>query len=513
MRRQRLWLSEFRFSGKGWLPENDWDNDLARRARRTTGRPGGRYGENMPGRLLKLGVVAALLPLLGACVSAPPRPRPDLRDSAQAFEARRLEQLLPQAPPPAEGWNRAQWLEAALILNPDLADARARAAAVAAARRTAAQRPNPTLNLFDEYVTAAAGGVGWLYGLSLDFLLQRPGERARNMRTAALQAQAAQSDVAESIWQLRAALRQSLLDAVHAEDEAALLRQLLADRERLLASVTARARSGEIGAVAITAATYERSAVQQRLGQAIARGIDARSRFAAAVGVPVAALEGLPLQWPHWSEIDTLTPTVARSWHDEALIARPDLVRTLLEYDQAENALQSEVAHRWPEFHVVPGYAWDKGGVRENQLNETLHDNELGVNLELPLFHRNEGPIGEAIARREAAGKHIEAVQAQLFEQMDRAEQAWPHALEAWQQAGAAAALAVHQSELEQRALEAGASDRSSAVLAAVEAIEAQLLTLQAAYDAQQAFGALESAYRRPLDGPEREMSLNWRTE
>ena len=96
---------------------------------------------------------------------------------------------------------------------------------------------------------------------------------------------------------------------------------------------------------------------------------------------------------------------------------------------------------------------------------------------------------------------------------MERAERAWPRARQAWQNAAAAALTAQRQNEAEQRALKAGASDRPSALLAASASIEAQLLTLQAAYEAQLAFAALEGAYRRPLEGPECELSLSWRTE
>jgi outer membrane protein, heavy metal efflux system len=459
------------------------------------------------------GLVALGIMLPAGCVSVPPQPRPDLTASAQAFQSRRLESLLPDSPAPSAGWDRAQWLSAALRLNPDLSEARARAAAVAAVERTAAQRPNPTLNLFGEYVTAAAGGVGWLYGLSLDFLLQRPGERARAKASAALQTQAALSDLAESIWQVRTELRQALLDAVYASDETALLEQLLADRQGLLASAQARARAGEASAIEIPRASLELASAQQRLDQARTHAIDAQARLAAAVGVPDSALDGVPLQWPQWSEVAVLSPTLSSEWRAEALIGRPDLVRTLREYDLAENALSAELAHRWPAFHLEPGYAWDKGGVRENQLNETLHDNELGASMELPLFNRNEGPIGEAVARRELAGRHLMAVQADLFEQMDRAERAWPRAREAWLNALAAAQTAQRQSDLEQRALAAGASDRSSALLAAGAAVEARLLALEAAYEAQLAFAALEGAYRRPLEGPERDLPLSWRTE
>jgi cobalt-zinc-cadmium efflux system outer membrane protein len=459
------------------------------------------------------GVIALCATLPLGCVSVPPKPRPDLAATAHSFEQRRLEGLYPGEASPTSGWDRAQWLNAALILNPDLAEARAKAMSVAAAERTAAQRPNPTLNLFGEYIAAAAGGVGWLYGLSLDFLLQRPGERDRAKATAALQTQAAQSDVAEAIWTVRAQVHQALLDAVYANAQIELLQQLLDNRQGQLSSAEARARVGEISFSEVPTATLELAAAQQRLERARARDIDARSRLAAAVGVPAAALEQVPLRWSGWADIDALSPTLSTERRAEALIGRPEVVRTLHEYDIADNAVRSELARRWPEFHLVPGYAWDKGGVRENQLNETLRDNEIGLSGELPLFNRNEGPIGEAVARRELAGKHLEAVQADLFEQMERAERAWPHARKAWQNAASAAITAQQQNQLQQRALKEGASDRSSALTAAGAATEARLLSLDAAYEAQEAFAELESAYRRPLDGPECDLPMSWRTE
>ncbi len=241
------------------------------------------------GRALRVlncwGVAALSVALPVACASVPERTRPDPAATAQSFQARRLEPLAAGLPPASAGWNRAQWLQAALTFNPQLAEARARVSTVAAAELTARQIPNPTLNLFDEYVTAAAGGAAWLYGLSVDFLLQRPGERARARNAAALQTLAAQSDMAESIWQVRAQLRQALLETVHARDETQLLQQLVGDRQGLLASARMRAQAGEIGATEMAPATLELAAAQHRLDQARARAPRREARLASAVGV------------------------------------------------------------------------------------------------------------------------------------------------------------------------------------------------------------------------------------
>jgi outer membrane protein TolC len=450
--------------------------------------------------------------LLAACASKPVQAPPDPVETARQFAARRLDGLLPDAPSAAQ-WDRAQWLRAALQLNPQLQEVRAEAAATAAGERTAAQRPNPELNLFGEYIAAAGESAAWLYGLSLDFLLQRPGDRSRARRAAALRTQAAQADVAEAIWQLRSRLRQSLLDSVSAHDELLLLQQLLDDRQALLASARLRAQAGESGNGEVLTAGLELQAAQQRLQQAQARALDARARMAEAVGVPLAALQDLQPRWDGWHQAAALETADAAQWRRDALVARPELVRALREYDLAENSLQQELGRRWPQLHLSPGYAWDRGSVHENQFDQALGESQLGLNLELPVFNRNEGPIGEARARRELAGKHLLAVQAGLYAQIDRAEQAWPAALAGWRSSLAAAQLAQQQRDAVQGALASGASDRPALLQADAAALDAQLLELQAACEAQQAFAALEDAYRRPLEGPERELAPAWRVE
>jgi outer membrane protein TolC len=443
--------------------------------------------------------------LVAACAALPPRAPADLRKDADAFAARRLEGTLSDPPSAAGGWDSDAWFRAALALNPQLAEARSAALAVAAGERTAAERPNPNLNLFGEYVSAAAGSAAWLYGLSLEFLLPRHGERARAMASAQLQSEAAQADVAEAIWQLRSQVRQALLDAVYARDEAALLAHLVADRASLLASNQSLAAAGQIAKSETLTQELELARTRQRLARAQALGADAEVRLAAAVGVSAAALDGISLQWARWADIDALTPHPTSAWRSAALIDRPKLVHALREYDLSDIALQSEVAKRWPQFHITPGYAWDQSGLKQNSLDDTLHatlhDNELGVGFELPIFNRHEGPIGEAFARRAHAGAHIAAVQAELLEEIERAERAWPQALQAWNDAAGAGALTARQHATEERAFAAGATDRPTLLVASLAATEADLVTLEAAYDARAAFALLESAYRRPLQG------------
>jgi outer membrane protein, heavy metal efflux system len=141
--------------------------------------------------------------------------------------------------------------------------------------------------------------------------------------------------------------------------------------------------------------------------------------------------------------------------------------------------------------------------VQQNTLYDIAAEGGVAVSFELPILNQHQGPIGEAVARRTAAGEHLKAVQAQIFEQIDRAELAWPAARQAWSDTRKAADIADRQNLAEQRALSAGASERASAIAAQIAALEARLSVLESAYAAEVAFGALEDAYRRPLHGAE----------
>jgi outer membrane protein, heavy metal efflux system len=444
---------------------------------------------------------ALLVALLAACATAPPQPPPDPSATLVAFTARRLE--APGLPPPAAGWDRAQWLAAALELNPALAAQRAEVASVAAAERTAAEHRNPTMDLFAEYLSAAAGSGAWLYGLSLDFLLRQPGERARVRRQAALESALAQSDLAESIWQVRSALRQALLDAAAAQSETALLESLTRERRALVDSDRTRLALGDIARPQLIADQSELARLGPRRAQAEARRRDALDRLAAVVGVPASALAAVPVRWPGWDAVDALGTATPDRWRTEALIGRPQIVRALREYDLAEVGLEREVVRRWPQLEVTPAYAWGGDGVRAETLEDIARESAVGVSFELPLLNQHQGAIGEALARRAAAGERLKAAQAQIFGQIDRAESAWPAARRAWDEARALAALAQQQQRGAQRAQAEGAGDYPAALAAQIAATEAQLAVLDAAYAAEIAFGALEDAYHRPLEGPE----------
>lgn len=436
-----------------------------------------------------------LLPLLtlAACAAAPALPKAEPSGSAAAFEARRPDPISLGLPPIAAGWNPAQWYRLAQAGNAELAELRAQWSLTQAGTLTAAQRPNPTLNLSGEYLSAAAGMPAWLFGVALDFLLQNAGSRDRAQAIAWLQTDIASAALVEQLWQLRITTRSALLDAVAAGDEARLLAGIVEQRSRLLDSERLRLVAGASAAGEVLRAEAELSAAGQRQWQADQRVLAARQRLAATVGLPLAAIADAPLQWPDWDRPDRLAADAVRPDRDAALQARPQLLQALREIDIAELALQAEVAKRWPDLRLSPGYTWDHG---QRKL-------QLGVGLSLPLFNRNEGPIAEALARRELAVRHLETVQTSLYAQLDSAERSWPAARERWRLAVADYQRLARLVAIERRRLAAGESDQPALLTAEIAAAEALLQQQNAALQAQREFAALEDACRTPFDAAE----------
>jgi outer membrane protein TolC len=431
--------------------------------------------------------------LLTSCIALASATKTDASSKLSAFESRRLDSSSLGLPPMTEGWSLSQWFRAAQAHSPALAEISARHQLIQAGEITAAQRPNPTMNLSTEYIAAAAGMPAWLYGMALDFLVQTLGTRDRAKATALLQTEAASANLADALWQLRMNLRNALLETVAIAAETRLLESLIAQREALLAAARRRAELGESAAAEVMRAELDLAAANQRHRQAQQSALAARQRLATVVGVPSAAVAESPLRWLDWDRPDQLTAPVSNADREAGLLARPELLRALRETDLAELGLQTELARRWPDMHVSPGYTWDHG-TRKNQ---------LGVGLPVPLFNHNEGPIAEAQARRELAARHMEAVQATLVAQMESAEQLWPAALANWQAALTNQERLARLAATERTLFAAGASDRPSLLAAATAVTEAALATQNSALAAQRAFGALEDAYRTPLAGPE----------
>ncbi len=408
---------------------------------------------------------------------------------------------------PRKSWDRADLLLAGLYFNDAVAEGRTSVALAAAGRRTARERPNPTVALLTEYANEGnqlsefasqrGGAPLWLWGLTPDIPLDVGTKRAARIAAADLSAQQARYEFMEVVWKERAALRRAMIDVLMSEREVTLLEGVHSDRQAQLEMARNRLEAGAASRGDLDRLVADAITDEQRLHDARRRVSAARSALASTIGIPVAALDSLSLSWDRIEEAQAVDEELITRWREEALLARADVHSAVVAYSVSEEELRLEVAKQYPVVHIGPAYTWDHG----------IHRLQFNLSMELPVLNQHRGPIAEAEARREQAGARLEAVVAGAYQETDEAVRQWRLALERVADArGAVYENAQHLYQETERGFEAGNNDRTELVAARVARSLVDLQILDAERTAQEALSVLEDALRRPLEGPEVEI-------
>jgi outer membrane protein, heavy metal efflux system len=464
------------------------------------------------------GASLAALVAISGCIHYTPRPLPP-GEIVVTFADRRLNDpglraVLDAKLParvgewPRRSWDRADLLVAMLYYNDAIAEGRASLVVVTAGRRTARERPNPTIaflteyanegNQLTQYASQNGGAPLWLWGLTPDLPLDVGTRRSTRIAVADATAQQARYDFMEVVWRERAALRRALLDVLMTEREVSLLEKVGTDRESQLEMARHRLEAGSASHGDLDRLVADAVADEQRLHDARRRVSAARSALAATIGVPVSALDSIPLAWERLEELQDVDQGLIARWREEALLERADVHGAVVGYSVTEEDLRLEVAKQYPQVHIGPAYTWDHG----------VHRLQFNLSLELPVLNQNRGPIGEAEARREQAGAHLEGTVATAYQEIDEAIRQWRLALARVADArGPVYDAAQHIYAETERGFEAGSNDRTELVAARIARSLAELQILDAVRTAQEALAALEDALRRPLEGPEIEIA------
>ena len=386
---------------------------------------------------------------------------------------------------PPRSWDLRMLSLAALYFNPAMESARARLAEADAAEITAGARPNPTLNI--------APGVPSPYLLMMDLSvpIETSGKRGHRIASARSLDEAARLDLADTAWKVRSGVRAALvssmlaarnMEALHAEEE--LRRERLRMLER-------RLEVGLIGRSELDTPRIDLAKVHLAAATVAGQLSEARAALAAAIGIPVATLEGIDFVWPELETppaADSLSPQAIQR---DAVLNRLDVRRALAQYSAAEANLQLEVAKQCPDLQIGPGYTYE----------ERNHFFTIGLSATLPVFNQNQGPIAEAEARRRQAAAAFLQKQSQVIAESESSLARYNAALAELAEAdGSLRTLQESELRKTQRAFEAGEVDRLTLTGVRIEHAVVARLRLEALARAQSALGALEDAVQRPLD-------------
>jgi outer membrane protein, heavy metal efflux system len=437
----------------------------------------------------------AIVMLLGGC-AAPKVAPPTLtaESGAAAFAGRGLQDdglrrfLADNLGRVPDRWDFEALTWVAFYYHPSLELARAQWATARAGVPLAAERPNPTVTLTPGYNTTREPGISpWFPAINFDFLFQPRGKRAHRVDQAQADAEAARFAIFTAAWQVRSDLRKALADAGTASRRNTLL-QTQADLQRRLVALLQQ--RFEAGGAAVTEVSTARSALlraEAAAADAQSQAATARARVAAALGVPLAALDGVTLPLPEVPP--PFAPGGLAAARRQALTSRPDVLGALAKYRAAQAALEEEIAKQVPDFHLGPGYQWDQGGNKWS----------IGITFELPVFHRNEAGIALAVARRAETVAQFNVVQAQAIAAIDAAAAAQTAAAAQLEQARRLRAeLESQRSRIAQR-LALGGADQVEAQSAELDLATAEAAVLDAETAALVAAGQLEDALQVPF--------------
>ncbi len=442
--------------------------------------------------------IACIVLLLAACASYQAMPI-SATQNLSSFESRTLndpafenylEAHLPRpvGPWPPKAWDLQMLTLAAFYYHPDLDVARARRDVANAKTVTAGAIPNPAIGFTPQYDSPAGGLSPWTLGFVLDLPIETAGKRAYRVSGAGHLSEAARLEVASAAWRVRSALRAAFVDLYAAREREKLLANQYDIQMRTVKVLEIRLSAGEASQPDVTLARLALDRTRLAVEDAARRRAEAQAGLARALGLPLAAVQDLPLSYDEFHA--PLPKPPARQLRSQALRNRPDLLAALARYAASQSALQLEIARQYPDLTIGPGYKWAQG----------TRQWSLGISLMLPLFNQNQGPIAEANAGRRLAAANFTALQAQVLGEIDRSYAGFTKALNKLAAADRLLARARRQLESSRALFDAGEADRIALLGAEREIAANRLARLDTLIQAQQALGLLEDAVQMPLD-------------
>jgi outer membrane protein TolC len=307
---------------------------------------------------------------------------------------------------------------------------------------------------------------------------------------ATREAESTRLQLAEQGWQIAVHVRSALLAFVTAERNLALLKQEQQTRMELVRLTEAQVNAGELPSPELTAARIDLTNTTLQAHAAEGQLQQARADLAAAIGVPKSALDRVQLSWPGFEHPPSDQAISAENTQRTAVLHRLDLQRMLADYAAAEAALRLEVAKRYPDIQLGPGYVFEEG-----------HNNYfLGFSMDLPILNKNRGPIAQAEAQRERVAAQFSALQLQVIGQSRSALAGYKSALA---QLAAADRLVQEQAERERLArcsFDLGESDKLTLTGVLLQTTTTARARLDALNRALTSLGDFENAVQQPLE-------------
>jgi outer membrane protein TolC len=387
----------------------------------------------------------------------------------------------------------AEVLAAALNFNPQVALARAQVELGRAGVLAARQRPNPVLSLTPERVlNAVAGASPWVAALSLVWPVQTAGKRALAIEQALAMSDVSLLNAANSVWNLRTAARSALCTAEQAEARTVLMREESALRADLSSRLDKQAAAGVASRYESARAHLERDAAVMRVRQSEIELNAAKHDLAAAAGMRLTDINARLLGTECLNARPRTFDDTAGSAAANAVAARLDLRAKLAEFRAADAAWRAELARRYPDLNLGPGYTYDQG---DRKITFTLSG-------ELPIFSHNDAAIARARAELDRVTAEAQVLQQAILNGVDRARDQLSAAESQYESAMGMADETRQLLQRDEQRQASGEIDQPAVIVARIGMVTARAEVLNAQRAVVDAIAALEAAAQTTLVAP-----------
>ena len=254
----------------------------------------------------------------------------------------------------------------------------------------------------------------WTLTPDLEIPIETAGKRAIRIAHASHSAQAIQFSISQVAWQTRSAVQNNFLLLYSARQRKPFFEKQKITQEKIVQALAKESQAGEgEGEISpeLNKAQIQLNQITVSLHEIEKQENLALSQLAASLGVAMNALKTTSFDFAALSSMPSEETAKISIMKSCALLNRSDILSTLSEYAASEEALRLEIRKQIPDISLNPGYIWDQG------TNEWY----LGIGFELPVFNQNQGPIAEAIAKRDEVHARFKALQANISAEVEQA--------------------------------------------------------------------------------------------
>jgi cobalt-zinc-cadmium efflux system outer membrane protein len=232
------------------------------------------------------------------------------------------------------------------------------------------------------------------FGVGLEWAPPQPGVYGAGKDAARARVRAVNGDLSERAADLEAAVRRSYAQVSALQEEIALAEQSVATRRSVQRAVKERMAHGAASRIDLSLSAVSLARGEQERDLLVLTRATEVARLEALIGLPVeGTLDSSVRAKVNESNLARSTAPSAASLERRAVAQRPQLQADAARADAADSMLSAERAKRWPWLALQARY-------RRHDQSTYPNDVTLGLELTLPIFDQNPGPIAAAEAQR-----------------------------------------------------------------------------------------------------------------